>query len=562
MKHSTYLLFVRRSYQWLASGLCVAFIGPALGQSVPNAGSLLKELRDGERTAPATETPQVITAPARPTLRLPDGTTLRVDGFKITGNTLISTEVLQPLLKEWEGKTLDLAGLNEASGVLTRYYQARGFILSYAYLPAQKVENNVVEIAILEGRVGGVQVVVAQDVRLDDQVIQAHIGSSANAQPAHKDALERKLLLLNEIPGVVARAAFTPGAEAGSSDMVVSVVEDAPLASSVYVNNYGSGATGEYRVGAQFQLHDVFGVGDSTQLGATWSFGGGLASGNIETNMPWGGNGLSVHAGVSHLTYVLQQSFSDLGARGVADSVHAGVWYALQRSAYDNITLRSDLRYSGLQDQLSVVAIDNRKSSNALTLGVNADSADDFFGGGRARSQISYQLGNLQIDSGSDTALTAGNFGKWVLEASREQRLTQNSIFYARVMAQQADKNLDSSEKLALGGPNAVRAYSPGELSVDDGAMLTLEYRLQFPMHGGILTGQLFADYGTGSINHSPLLGVTDNTASLNGTGIGMSWRNSADLEVSLTLAWRGARLPSADGERQPRVFFQWVKGL
>jgi hemolysin activation/secretion protein len=415
---------------------------------------------------------------------------------------------------------------------------------------------------VLEGRVGAVQIVVAQDVRLDDQVIQSHIGTNGDAGPAQKDELERKLLLLNEIPGVVARAAFTPGVEAGSSDMVVSVVEDAPFASSVYLNNYGTGATGEYRAGAQFQLRDVFGVGDSMQLGGSWASGGGLASGTLEATMPWAGQGLSLHAGVSHLTYVLQQSFSDLGARGIADSVHAGVWYAMQRSATGNVTLRSDLRYSGLQDLLPVVAVENRKSSEAMTLGLNMDGSDDFLGGGRAFAQVIYQLGNLQIDAGSDAASTAGTFGKWTVETSREQRLTENSIVYARLLAQQADKNLDSSEKLALGGPYAVRAYSTGELNVDDGGLLTLEYRMQFPMQGGTLTWVLFSDYGTGSVNHAPLAGVVDNAVSLNGSGVGLSWRNGADVEASLTMAWRGPRLPNADSDRQPRVFFQLVKGL
>lgn len=344
--------------------------------------------------------------------------------------------------------------------------------------------------------------------------------------------------------------------------MVVSLVEDVPLASTLYVNNYGSKATGEYRMGAQFQLRDVFGAGDSTQVGSTWSSGGGLASGSVETSVPWRGGGLSLRAGVSHLTYTLQQSFSDLGARGVADSVHGGVWYALRRSSTSNMTLRSDLQYSGLRDLLPLVAVENRRSSGAITLGLNADMQDDFLGAGRSRAQISYQVGNLQIETGSDTASTAGNFGKAFIDISREQRLTQDTSLYGRLLAQQAEKNLDSSEKLGLGGANAVRAYAPGELSVDGGSLVTLEYRVLFPVQGGTFTWTLFGDYGTGSINRSPLAGVSDNEVTIQGAGLGLSWRNGSDLEASLTLAWRGERLPSADSDRAPRVYFQLVKGL
>jgi hemolysin activation/secretion protein len=537
---------------------------PAVGiaQSVPNAGSLLKELRDGERPPEASSVPGVIAPLVRPTLRLPDGATVKVAGFKITGNSSIPTELLQPLLKEREGRVLDLAGLNEASGVLTRYYQARGFILSYAYLPAQQVENNIVEIAVLEGRIGAVQVVAAQDVRLDDQVIQNHVGSTSKPKTAHKDELERQLLLLNDIPGVVARAAFTPGVDPGSSDMVVSVVEDAPLASSVFFNNYGNQSTGDQRIGVQFQLRDLFGAGDATQLGASWASGGGLVSGIFETSLPLGGNGQSLRTGVSHLTYTLQQSFNALGARGVADNVHAGLWYALQRSATDNVTLHSDIQYSGLHDLLPLVAVDNRKNTSSLVLGVNVDRQDEWFGGGRTHAQLGYQSGYLQIDDGTDTLSTAGGYGKWNSDVSREQRLTQNSLLYAHAVAQLADKNLDSSEKFSLSGPYAVRAYAPGELSVDEGSLLTLEYRYLIPMQGGTLTWSLFSDYASGNINRNSLPGVSDNNASLDGSGIGLSWRNGADLEISLTAAWRGTRLPSVDGDRIPRVYFQLTKGL
>jgi hemolysin activation/secretion protein len=535
---------------------------PAAAQGLPNAGSLLKDLRDREQTPQESHPPAVIAPLVRPTIRLPDGATLKVASFRITGNTLIGLDSLQPLVKEWEGRTLDLAGLNEAASALTRYYQAHGYILSYAYLPAQKVENDVVEIAILEGRIGAVQVVAAQDVRLDDQVIQNHVATSNNAQVAQQDVLERQLLLLNDIPGVVARGAFTPGAVAGSSDLVVSVVEDTPLASSVYLNNYGNPSTGDQTLGAQFQLRDLFGVGDSTQLGLAWAAGGGLASGDIENTLPLGGNGLSLRTGFAHLTYALQYSFADLGARGNADTVHIGLGYALLRSAAANLTLRGDLQYSYLRDQLALVQVDNRKNSRSATLGLDINSQDDWLAGGRLSGHFGYQSGSLQFESGDDSLSSAGSFDKMNLEIAREQQITQTSLVYFRASAQGADKNLDSSEKFSLGGPTAVRAYAPGELNVDDGTLLTLEYRYQLPLQGGLLTATVFSDYAYGSINHQPLAGVSDNESSLNGAGLGLSWRTGADLEFLITAAWRGAHLPTVGDDRQPRIFFQFTKGL
>lgn len=536
------------------AGLPVAF-----AQSLPNAGSLLKDLRDNQRLPEENTAPAVIAPMVRPTIHLPEGATVKVARFKITGNTLFDTQVLAPLVQAWEGQTLDLAGLNEASSALTRYYQSHGYILSYAYLPAQKVERDVVEIAVLEGRMGAVQVVAAQDVRLGDAVIQQHLGGSGTAQPARQDVLERQLLLLNDIPGIVARGAFTPGTEAGSSDMVVSVVEDVPLANSLYFNNYGSTSTGDQRVGAQFQLRDVFGVGDATQLALSWASGGGLVSGNVDSTVLLGADGWTLRAGAAHLTYALQESFSDLGARGVADTLHTGLQYPIQRSSVGNITLRMDAQYSNLRDLLTVIGTDNRKNSRSVSLGLNLDGQDH---GGRTRGGLTYQSGLLQLESGTDPLASAGTFEKSNFELTREQWIGSDLLLYARTAAQLASKNLDSSEKMALGGPFAVRAYAAGELSVDEGTLLTVEVRYLMPLQGGMLTWTLFNDLGQGSINHQPLPGVTDNDTLLNGAGIGLGWRAGSDWELALTAAWRGRRLPSVDGDRVPRVFLQLTKSL
>ena len=155
------------------------FVAPhaAWSQSVPpSAGSLLKELRERERTAPEpSPAAPVQPPPVRPPIVLPDGATLQVNSFRITGNTLFSTEELQILVRGWLGRTLDINSLNDAAGALTRRYQSQGYILSYAYLPQQKVVDAEVEIAVLEGRVSAVQAVSAQDARLSDSVVQAHL---------------------------------------------------------------------------------------------------------------------------------------------------------------------------------------------------------------------------------------------------------------------------------------------------------------------------------------------------------------------------------------------------
>ena len=124
------------------------------------------------------------------------------------------------------------------------------------------------------------QVVTAQDVRLRDSVVQAHAEVLTARQPVLQADVERQLLLLNDMPGVVARGVFTPGAAPGAADLVVSVAEDEPLQWRADVDNQGSRSTGVLRAGVGVQLRDVFGFGE--QLSARLQAGqaGGLVSAN------------------------------------------------------------------------------------------------------------------------------------------------------------------------------------------------------------------------------------------------------------------------------------------
>lgn len=542
-----------------------AWSGLSLGQAAPDAGSLLKELRDQERGRPAAPaTPPVISPVVRPGIRLPDGATVRVAGFKISGNSAIASAELAPLLAPWEGKTLDVTGLNEAASALTRHYQARGFLLSYAYLPVQKIENDIIEIAVLEGRVGGVQVVAAQDVRLDDAVVQQHVGgvqSADGAPPARQEELERRLLLLNDIPGVVARGAFTPGGQPATSDLVVSVVEDEPLANSIYVNNHGSESTGENRLGAQFHLRDLFGIGDSSRLNFAWSSRGKIASGGLNTRVPFGGDGWTVSAGASHLIYELDGEFSSLGARGEANVVQLGLAYPIIRSLDRNLALQADYEHKKLRDLIPLLGIETRKTSQSAIAGLSFDQRDPYFGGGRSRAGATWQSGELELDAGNDPdpLHKAGRFNKTTFELAREQSLHAAGQLYVRLLVQVADKNLDSSEKFGLGGPTAVRAYGPGEATVDDGSLFTLEYRYFVPLTGGTLTWRIFHDRGEGDIDHDPLPASADNGVVLKGSGLGLDW-STGDFDLTATAAWRGHRPATVNGDHQPRIYLQLSK--
>lgn len=530
--------------------LALAATPNALAQTAPppGAGQLLEETRRQNAPALPSRAPaRIVDAPVRPTVSMPEGTTVTPSAFRITGAVSFDAGTLTALAKPWVGRKIDINGLNEAAGAITRHYQGAGHLLSYAYLPAQRVADGVIEIAVLEGRVEAVQVVAAQDARLQDTVVQAHTAGLTAPGPLLQPQVERALLLLNDIPGVTARAAFTPGASPGAADLVVSVAETEPLDLRFDVSNHGGVSTGEYRAGLTLQLRDLFGQGDATQVRGLVSNQGSLVSGSLATTVPLGGDGWRGGASVSRLTYQLAGDFKRLVAAGTADTLGLDASYALRRSVDTNVFAKASYEHKRLRDELRRLGTLTRKRNELFELTGSADHRDEI--GGVSAASITATLGKLK-QSGPAT-----EWHRLSAQLARQQALAGPFSAYLRLAGQTTGSALDSSEKLGLGGPGAVRAYALGEASVDRGYVAALEARYTLEYLGGNLVWSLFRDQAAGDITRGAT--TADNHISLSGTGLGLAWQGPG-LGLNASLAWRGARLPTADrSDPQPRLFLQ-----
>jgi hemolysin activation/secretion protein len=495
-------------------------------------------------------------------MQLPEGLRIQVHRFRLSGNRSLPTDELHPLLREWEGRELGMNEINEAAGAITRAYQARGHLLSYAYLPEQKIERGEVEIAVVEGRIGGVQVVAAQDVRLDEAVITRHVDDLTDAPQTTQPELERRVLLLNDLPGVVARAAFTPGALPGTADMVLSVAEDEALAAAIDFSNHGGETSGRYRLGLQVSLRNLFAIGDGTRIRVQTSDYGRLINGSLTERVPLGGQGWVMEAGVSHLTYEIAGGLANLRARGEADDVTLALDYPIWRGLQRNLRWRGALQRRELKDIIALVGSHNTRLSQRLETSLAFDAREWLPGGLRSAGSVALSVGRMELSAGADNRLGVhGDFGKVGVDLSHQQLLATGWSVSGRWQAQYSDGNLDSSEKFSLAGPYAVRAYASGEAAVDRGYVAAAELRHSIPMSGGTLAFSLFHDIGYGIINVAPLADA-DNRVTLSGTGLGATWDTGGDLTLNLTAAWRGHRLPTVDADRRPRIFFWMQKAL
>jgi hemolysin activation/secretion protein len=543
-----------------------AFAGAgALAQTAPDAGRLLEQTRPQAAPAPTTAPPpRLIQPPVRPTVELPEGVTVLASAFRISGAVSFPPELLADLVKPWVGKRLDLRGLNEAAGAITRHYQAAGHFLTYAYLPAQRVDGGTVEIAVLEGRLEAVQTVTGSEVRLREEVVQAHTDALTQRQPVLQAQVERQMLLLNDLPGVTARAAVAPGATLGGAELVVTVLEEEPLETRLEIDNHGSRSSGGLRGSVGLQLRDVFGHGDLFTARALVGRQGGLVSGNIGMLWPVGGDGWKLGASLSRLQYQLGGVFARVGAVGSADALQLRGLYPLVRSLDANIRLSVEAEDKRLRDETVVADIPelgtNRLRRNrSLALGVQTDWRDALWGNAAGSSaSVTASLGALrQLGNAPPSLLGAApSWRKLQWSLARQQSLAKDWSLGLRGQGQLTGSPLDSSEKLALSGPYAVRSYAPGEAVVDEGWIGSVELRWAHAFQGGQFSAGLFHERASGRFSISGTTPGAANEPDLAGTGLSLNW-SRGDLAIGASLAWRGKREPSAEGgDSKPRLYF------
>ena len=376
------------------------------------------------------------------------------------------------------------------------------------------------------------------------------------------------MLLLNDLAGVgEARAALSPGANVGESDVGFEMTESQMLTGNIEFDNYGNRFTGANRLTGQLNLQSPLRLGDQLGVRVTKGFNG-LEYGRVNYLLPVGGDGFKLGAAYSASRYHLGQNFAALDASGRSNTYTLNASYPFIRTRNFNVYGQAAYDWRDFQDRIGVTATVNDKQTRIASLALTGDARDAFVGGGITVYSVSYGTGRVNLESAAQRAIddasarTHGQFDKWTLNLVRLQGFTERTSLYVAVSAQKAGKNLDSSEKFILGGAGGVRAYPQGEGSGDSGYLASAE--LRYIVNAGSLPGVLqpfaFVDAGSITLNESPFaIGV--NRRHLAGGGLGLAWARSNDFTVKFSVATRiGSQPAVSDTDRHTRGWLQAIK--
>jgi len=515
----------------------------------PDAGSLLQQRQTPPRAAPEADKTPSLQTPSQP-LSLPAGTQVQVQRFEVLGNTLLPTDRLLAALAAYQGRRLSLAELQRAAAAVSEVYSQAG-LLARIFLPPQDVTDGVIRLQVEEARFGVVSV-TGEARRFDAGRAAAYVAAQqAGGEPVSLVQLERALALLGELPGVDVKGSLAAGQAAGQTDLALTLSDGPFVTGEASLDNQGSRSTGATRATLGLGLNGLLGRGDS--LSGTFSTSQGNQYARLAASLPVGVQGWRISVNASALRYKLIGSdFAALRAEGSSNTQGIDLGYALLRSRRANAQLQLGAERKQFDNQANG-AIASHYRSRVLTLGLAGSLYDSLAGGGANSASVLLSRGTIDLQGSPNaaadaaTAATQGRFNKLRYSASRWQQLSSRWSAYALLAGQTSGgKNLDSSEKFYLGGPQGVRAYPVNEAGGSRGQLVNLELRTQLP-HG--LRGSAFYDWGQVRVNPSDGFAGAPrpNEITLKGVGASLAWSGPAALDLRLTLARRIGSNPAAN---------------
>lgn len=541
-------MFFRR---WVALAAASLAFGGIARADVPPPSAL-------ERTIP-TQVQQgysapVLIVPKRAADSLSTNKRFTLGAVNIDGGTIFSEQQLSRHFEPYLATSVDEAKLAEIAAAITRQYHHKGYILSYATVPAQNIEAGMVRLRVVEGKIDHLDIEGAGPAASALKTIAAPLLTQG---PLKRSALERTLGLMRDFPGlkIVDVALIQSDVQAGLYTLRIIVVPSRVRAFA-YFDNRGIAGMGHARLFTSASVFSVVEAGDELRADL-FGMPGDRARyiyGQIFAAAPLGENGLRLSlSGSQGNQYLRAPEHFD----GRSELMTAELSYPFRRSRDLSIIGRASLSDSlttgtasgtrQLRDHLRVA----RFGFTFISEGRSQVRGDLVFSQG-----LDFRGMTKRGDPLASRAGASGKFRKAAASVEMTRPLSSRFTLRATMLAQYADRPLLSAEEFSLGGNRVGRAFEFNTLTGARGAGAGVElgYRLA---SGDRAAPELFgfADGGFTTTLQTPNLPTVHRSLASVGSGVRFTFQKfGVSLEAGVPL--------SRSGHHSPRFFVTLFRAL
>jgi hemolysin activation/secretion protein len=468
---------------------------------------------------------------------------IEIKQFQLSGNTLFGDDELLAVIRDYIDTLITLEQLYQAADELQRFYRQQGYPLASVYVPAQKVSSGTVRLEIIEGRIAGVQIEGELD-SYQPAFLLRHFGTDNLGEVISQARLEEQILLLNELPGLSAKAVIVPGAEYGTSDIVIQVEEDR---SSVVlrVNNYGRESLGETRVEAGWLYVNLIAQGDQLNLSAIVAEESRMNFLRADYDALLNSLGTRIGASISAFEYDVDTDAIDLRGEldGDGTNLRFFVNHPLLRRQRNRLDFTAALRFNETSEDGDLAFTTDTTEVELLDLSLH------------------WQPAHRNGSFSSLSATFTSNFEDNPDGLKDDAVKAKISMYYSFIMPfagtwfwqlggdlVYSDEPLPDIERYRLGGPRNVRAYPATEIAGDRGGRGSLDLGKRFSLSAKTsMITRLFVD--AGKVERILTFAGENSTETLSGYGAGLLFdfgnRHALDFEVATPTS----DLESSDGK-------------
>ena len=427
-----------------------------------------------------------------------------VKEFDVVGSSVFSEQELAAAVKPYRNRPLTLPELFQARSIITKLYTDKGYVNSGAYIPPQELDDGKVKIAVLEGKLEGIN--VSGTDRLTPRYISSRIEAAAG-KPVNVESLPAALQLLRLDPLINnVSAELSAGIQPGTSLLDIQVEEADVFDLSTSFNNKKSPSVGSNQRSASFNHGNLLGLGD--RFNFTFSNTKGSNSFDFAYSLPFNSKNGTINAAygsnsndvveepfVSAIDLESQSRYFELNLRQpvvLKPNRELAMGLSFSRSQSETFLDNNGFPLSRGADEEGETKISALRFFQEY---VNRDDKKVL----AFRSQFSVGIDAFDASS-NDDGVPDSTFFAWRGQSQWVRRLDEDFLFLLRGDVQVAGGALVPLEQFRVGGVNSARGYRQDLSLGDSGIFGSAELRvpiLRFKLVDGLVQIAPFFDIGT-----------------------------------------------------------------
>ena len=434
-----------------------------------------------------------------------------IDEIVISSAPHLSPSVRAGIIERHAGACLGVAQIEQILAAITRDYIERGYITTRAYLPSQDLSGGRLEILVIEGRVGPVQLEDGGKRSINPGLVFPAEGALFNLRD-----FEQGIEQVNRLSSNDARLDIQPGDTPGASRVVIRNTPAFPLHAFLSADDHGSESTGRNQLAFGLTADRLLGLNELMIYAHRRSqpyddAHKSSSSDSFTFILPLGYWTFSAAASQSgYTTTFVAPSGLPLRFQGDTDSVSLKLSRAVIRSQTGRATVGVGLLQKATRNYLEGELLD--VSSRRLAILDLEAGASTRLAGGALTLGLDYErglsaFGALRDPDGLPDHAPHAQFGKLRYQLSYFypfQAAGMDAEFSSRIEGQRAQDVLYGSEQILVGGIYSVRGFSATNLSGDNGWFSRNELALRpiLSLAGRALPLRVYAGVDLGAVSN------------------------------------------------------------